>query len=56
MTFGSDSSISKGKDDLELVPVYVENGCLNCCYFGSLIQSTVAQLVTHRSLILETEC
>ena len=55
MTFGSDCSISKAKVDLERVPVYVENCCLNCWYFGILILSAVAQLVTHRRLILETE-
>ena len=55
MTFGSERSISKAKVDLDRVPVYVENCCLNCCYFGILIQSVVAQLVTHRRLILEVE-
>ena len=44
MTYGSDFSISKAKVDLERVPVY-----------GISIQSTVAQLVTHRRLILEAE-
>ena len=52
MTFGSECSISKAKVDLERVPVYVENCCLNR-YFGILIQSAVAQLVTHRRLIVE---
>ena len=55
MTFGSDCSISKAKVDLERVPFYVENCCLNCGNFGIMIQSTVAQLVTHRMLILEAE-
>ena len=55
MTFGKDCSISKAKVDLEREPVYVENCCLNCCYFDILIQSAVAQLVTHRRLILESE-
>ena len=54
MTFGSECSISKAKVDLERVPVYVENCCLNR-YFGILIQSAVAQLVTHRRLIVEAE-
>ena len=55
MTFGLDCSISKAKVDLERVPVYIENCCLNCCYFGAFIQSAVAQLVTHKRLILEAE-
>ena len=54
MTFGSECSISKAKVDLERVPVYVENCCLNC-YFGILIQDVVAQLVTHTRLIFEVE-
>ena len=55
MTFGSDCTISKAKVDLERAPVYVENCCLNCCYFCILIQSSVAQLVTHRRVIFEAE-
>ena len=55
MTFGSECSIPKANVDLERVPDYVENCCLTCCYFGILIQSVVAQLVAHRSLILEVE-
>ena len=55
MTFGSDCSISKEKVDLERVPDYVENCYLSGCYFGILMQSSVAQLVTPRRLILETE-
>ena len=46
MTFGSDRSISKGEVDLEWVPFYVENNCLILFYFGIVIQSAVAQLVT----------
>ena len=55
MTFESDCSISKAKVGLERVPVYVENCCLKHCYFGILIQFAVAQLVTHRKLILGAE-
>ena len=57
MTFETDCSISRAKVELERVPVYmyVENSCLNCCYFGISIQSSVAQLVTHRMVILEAE-
>ena len=55
MTFGSDCSISKAKVDLERVPVYAENCCLNCCYFVFLIQSSVAQLVTRTRVILQAE-
>ena len=55
MTFETDCSISKAKVDLERVPVYVETCCLNGYYFGILIQSAVAQLVTQRMLLLETE-
>ena len=51
MTFGSECSISKAKVDRERVPVYVENCCLNCYYFGILIQSVVAQLIMPRSHI-----
>ena len=44
MTFGSECSISKAKVDLKRVPVYVENCCLNYCYFGIIILSDLINL------------